>query len=146
MNGGGGRQEKAMENRIEAPQGGVEAAWQQQLDQGRFLLQRCAGCMRHVFYPRELCPHCGATALDWVEASGNGTVHAVTTVRRKPEAGGDYNVSLVDLDEGVRMMSRVESSGAVAIGDRVRARVQVNDGRGIVLFGPASSVSAGAQP
>lgn len=133
-----------MENRSEAPKGGVEAAWQQQLDQGRFLLQRCAACTRHVFYPRELCPHCGSTALDWVEASGNGTVHAVTTVRRKPEAGGDYNVSLVDLEEGVRMMSRVESRGIVGIGDRVRARVQVDGGRGIVLFDPLSG--AGAQP
>lgn len=135
-----------MENRSDAPQSGVEAAWQQQLDQGRFLLQRCADCARHVFYPRELCPHCGATALEWVEASGNGTVHAVTTVRRKPEAGGDYNVSLVDLDEGVRMMSRVESSGVVAIGDRVHARVQVDGGRGIVLFDPVTNASAGAQP
>lgn len=144
MNGGTSRQEKEMENRSDAPQGGVEAAWQQQLDQGRFLLQRCADCARHVFYPRELCPHCGSTALGWVEASGNGTVHAVTTVRRKPDAGGDYNVSLVDLDEGVRMMSRVEGGGTVGIGDRVRARVQVDGGRGIVLFDPAAG--AGAQP
>jgi uncharacterized OB-fold protein len=144
MNGGTGRQEKEMENPSDAPQGGVEAAYQQQLDQGRFLLQRCADCARHVFYPRELCPHCGSTALGWVEPSGNGTVHAVTTVRRKPDAGGDYNVSLVDLDEGVRMMSRVESSGVVAIGDRVRARVQVDGGRGIVLFDPLAI--AGAQP
>lgn len=137
-----------MENQNDAPKGGVEAAWQQQLDQGRFLLQHCAACARHVFYPRELCPHCGATALDWVEASGNGTVHAVTTVRRKPEAGGDYNVSLVDLDEGVRMMSRVEGGGVVAIGDRVRARVRVDGGRGIVLFDPATGTGTGtgAQP
>jgi hypothetical protein len=35
------------------------------------------------------------------------TVYAVTTVRRKADAGGDYNVSLIDLDEGVRLMSRV---------------------------------------
>lgn len=144
MNGGTSRQEKEMENRSDVPQGGVEAAWQQQLDQGRFLLQRCADCARHVFYPRELCPHCGSTALGWVEASGNGTVHAVTTVRRKPDAGGDYNVSLVDLDEGVRMMSRVEGDGTVGIGDRVRARVQVDGGRGIVLFDPAAG--EGARP
>ena len=29
-------------------------------------------------------------------------------MRRKPEAGGDYDVSLIELDEGVRMLSRVE--------------------------------------
>jgi uncharacterized OB-fold protein len=144
MNGGDHRQESEMEDRIEPPQTGVEVAYQEQLSQGRFLLQRCADCARHVFYPRELCPHCGSTALRWVAPSGAGTVHAVTTVRRKPEAGGDYNVSLVDLDEGVRMMSRVEGGGTVSIGDRVRARVHVEGGKGIVLFDPATA--AGAQP
>jgi uncharacterized OB-fold protein len=144
MNGGDRRQENEMEDRIEPPQTGVEVAYQEQLSQGRFLLQRCADCARHVFYPRELCPHCGSTALRWVAPSGAGTVHAVTTVRRKPEAGGDYNVSLVDLDEGVRMMSRVEGGGTVSIGDRVRARVHVEGGKGIVLFDPATA--AGAQP
>jgi hypothetical protein len=60
----------------------------------------------------------------------------VTTVRRKAEAGGDYNVSLVDLDEGVRLMSRVENVKPLElnIGQRVQARVQVTEGRGLVLF------------
>jgi uncharacterized OB-fold protein len=120
-------------------QGGVEAAYQRQLDSGQFMIQRCGACARHVFYPRELCPHCGALALQWVAPLGTGTVHAVTTVRRKPDAGGDYNVSLIDLEEGVRMMSRVEGGGQVAIGDRVRARVQVTQGKGLVVFDPAGT-------
>ena len=78
-------------------------------------------------------------ALQWVAPSGEGTVHAVTTVRRKPDAGGDYNVSLIDLAEGVRMMSRVEGGGKVAIGDPVRARVQVTEGKGLVVFDPAGA-------
>ena len=49
-----------------------------------------------------------ADALDGSQPRGTGTVHAVTTVRRKADAGGDLNVSLIDLDEGVRLMSRVE--------------------------------------
>lgn len=117
---------------------GVEAAYQQRLDAGSFMIQRCGECTRHVFYPRELCPHCGSVALQWVAPAGTGTVHAVTMVRRKPDAGGDYNVSLIDLDEGVRMMSRVEGAGTVRIGDRVRARVQVTDGRGLVVFDRAA--------
>ncbi|NEX64832.1 Zn-ribbon domain-containing OB-fold protein [Noviherbaspirillum galbum] len=126
-----------MENNT-AEKTGVELVYQQQLDAGHFMIQRCGGCTAHVFYPRQLCPHCGSAALEWVAPSGMGTVHAVTTVRRKPDAGGDYNVSLIDLDEGVRMMSRVERSGAVAIGDRVRASVRVSGGKGMVLFVPAS--------
>jgi len=62
----------------------------------------------------------------------------VTTVRRKPEAGGDYNVSLIDLAEGVRMMSRVEGlpPAEVRIGMPVRARVAVSDGTGLLVFEP----------
>jgi uncharacterized protein len=122
---------------------GVEALHQTELDAGRFLIQRCSGCGRHVYYPRESCPHCGSAALEWKAPGGLGTVHAVTTVRRKPADGGDLNVSLVDLDEGVRLMSRVDNLApeAVRIGQRVRARVQLKDGRGLVVFDATGGTS-----
>ena len=63
---------------------GVQAFHQTELDAGRFLIQRCTDCSRHVYFPRESCPHCGGAALEWKQPSGLGTVHAVTTVRRKP--------------------------------------------------------------
>lgn len=111
---------------------GVQAHHQAELDAGRFFIQRCGACHRHVYHPRTLCPHCGAGALAWVAPAGTGTVYAVTTVARKAEDGGPYNVSLVDLDEGVRLMSRVANlpPEAVHIGQRVRARVA----GGLVLF------------
>ena len=121
---------------------GVQAFHQTELDAGRFLIQRCTDCSKHVYYPRESCPHCGSSALEWKTPSGLGTVHAVTTVRRKPTEGGELNVSLVDLDEGVRLMSRVDNlpPAAVRIGQRVKARVQVKDGRGLVLFDAAEGM------
>jgi len=117
---------------------GVEAQYRQALDDGRFLIQRCAGCDRAVFYPRMVCPHCGADKLDWVTPDGRGTVYSTTVVRRKPEAGGDYNVALIDLHEGVRLMSRVDgvAPDAVRIGMAVRAQVVQQDGRGLVVFIP----------
>lgn len=104
---------------------GVLAYHQSKLEQGEFLIQRCTACGKHVYYPRELCPHCGSTSLEWKAPGGGGVVHAVTTVRRKPADGGDINVSLVDLDEGVRLMSRVDNLApdAVKIGQRVKAKV-----------------------
>lgn len=120
-----------MTNELPLP---VDTQYQAALDDGRFLIQRCGACTRAVFHPRELCPHCGAAPLAWEAPSGLGTVYAVTTVRRKPEAGGDLNVSLVDLDEGVRLMSRVEGGAPARIGQRVKARVQVANGRGLVVF------------
>lgn len=118
---------------------GVQAFHQTELDAGRFLVQHCTGCSRHVYFPREGCPHCGSAALEWKAPSGLGTVHAVTITRRKPADGGDLNVSIIELDEGVRLMSRVDNLApeAVRIGQRVQARVLVKDGRGLVVFDAA---------
>ena len=115
---------------------GVLAFHQLELAAGRFLIQRCSACAKHVYYPRESCPHCGSDALEWTAPKGTGTVYAVTTVRRKPADGGDYNVSVIDLDEGVRLMSRIDNlaPAEVRIGQRVQARVQVTGDKGVVLF------------
>ena len=123
---------------------GVQAFHQLELDAGRFLVQRCTACSNHVYFPRESCPHCGSATLEWTAPKGTGTVYAVTTVRRKPADGGDLNVSLIDLDEGVRLMSRVDNlaPGAVRIGQRVQARVQLKDGKGLVLFDAIEGAAA----
>jgi len=118
-----------------SPPSGPEQQFLDKLAAGRFEIQRCAGCGKHVFYPRVLCPHCGAERLEWMAPSGRGTVYSTTVVRRKPADGGDYNVCLVDLAEGVRMMSRVVSvpPESVKIGMSVMARIA----EGLVEFLPA---------
>jgi uncharacterized OB-fold protein len=105
------------------------------LSEGRFMIQRSRGSGRYVFYPRVAEPLTGATDLEWVEASGQGTVYAVTVVRRRAPAS-DYNVVLVDLEEGVRMMSRVEgiAPAEVRIGMRVRARIALDGDAPVVVF------------
>jgi len=113
------------------------------LREGRFMLQRCAIDGRHWFYPRVLCPHCGSSQFEWSQVSGDGTVYSTTIVRRKAEEGGDHNVALVDLDEGPRMMSRVDgiAPDAVKIGMRVRARIGGNAEAPLIVFIPAEAVS-----
>ena len=115
------------------------------LGAGSLKIQRCEACSRHVFYPRVQCPHCGAARLSWVESPGTGTVYSTTVLRRKPDAGGDVNMALVDLDEGVRMMSRVEGlePAAVRIGMRVVARIARQDGNPLVVFDPAGDEHGG---
>ena len=77
-----------------------------------------------VFYPRVLCPVCGSGALEWRESAGRGTVYATTAVHSRNR--DPRNVVLVDLDEGFRMMSRIEDLPAeeVEIGTRVRFEVR----------------------
>jgi uncharacterized protein len=67
---------------------------------------------RAVFRPRV-----GPTR--WRVSAGRGTVYSTTVVR--PRGGEAYNIVLVDLDEGFRMMSTVVGVApeAVAIGARV---------------------------
>lgn len=128
------------------PTTGIQAQHVAELDAGRFLIQHCAGCGKHIYFPREMCPHCGSDALTLVEPKGTGTVYATTTVRRKADAGGDINVSLIDLDEGVRLMSRVANlkPDDVKIGLRVKSRVQITDGHGIVVFDAIGAQGGGA--
>src|SRR5690606_41236517 len=53
------------------------------------------------------CVHCDADALEWRTPAGLATVYSHTTVARKAEQGGDYNIVLVDLEEGPRLMATV---------------------------------------
>ncbi len=75
-----------------------------------------------VFYPRLVAPKDGG-ALEWKVSKGLGTVYATTTLH--PRNGEPYDVSMVDLDEGFRMMSRIENidPSEVKIGMRVKVRM-----------------------
>lgn len=109
------------------------------LQDGRFMLlrSRASGCC--FFYPRVAEPGTGNTDLEWVEASGAGTVYSVTVVRAKPPQPS-YNVALVDLAEGPRLMTRIDGVAvdAVRIGMPVRARIAQEDGQPFVVFEPTS--------
>lgn len=96
---------------------------------GRLLYQWDPVAGLPVFYPRVVCPGTGAKP-QWRESAGAGTVYSTTTVR--PRGGEPYDVSLVDLDEGFRMMSRVRADD-VRIGMRVRVRFD----DGLPVFVPA---------
>jgi len=117
---------------------GPEAVFRAHLVEGRFMIQRSASTGRHVFYPRVVALGTGEADLEWVEASGAGTVYATTVTRRRPEKGGDYNVALIDLAEGPRMMARVVGIEPedVSIGMKVQAKIDDLNGAPAVLFVP----------
>ncbi len=120
---------------------GAQAEYEAALARGTFLIQLCNSCKKHVFYPRQLCPHCGSRALTWVQPSGYGRVYATTTVCLNPNK--PYNVSIVELDEGVRLMSRVEGvhPDHVVIGQRVKAEVVQQGDAGLLIFQSVSEAS-----
>lgn len=104
------------------------AAYVAHLKRGELGYQFSPSSQQAVFYPRVIAPRTGAADLEWRVSKGLGTVHATTVVH--PQQGGPYNVCLVDVDEGFRMMSRVEGiePALVKIGMRVRFRVHAPEG------------------
>ena len=92
-----------------------------------------AGCRRgallyqwdgtQAVFPPKVLP-----GLEWRESAGAGTVYASTTIR--PRGGEPRVVSLVDLDEGFRMMSRTDAP--------IGARVQVVFEDGVPVFRASS--------
>ncbi|MDX2601642.1 OB-fold domain-containing protein [Streptomyces caniscabiei] len=75
----------------------------------RLLIQRCADCatLRLPWLPG--CNACGSAAWDTVEASGEGVVYSYVVMHHPPfpAFGPPYAVGLIELVEGVRMVSNV---------------------------------------
>jgi hypothetical protein len=110
----------ATDSRFDGP--GPDAHYLQALNEGRLMMQHCEDCAAVRFPPALVCRSCGSPRLSWRASPGNGAVYSTTTVR---DRGGDYNVALVELEGGGRMMSRVDGIAAqeVHIGQQVRARI-----------------------
>lgn len=118
---------------------GPERRYLDYIGEGKFMVQRSKSTGQYVHYPRTINPGTGEADLEWVEASGEGTVYAVTVNRQRPEKGGDYNIALIDLKEGPRMMSRVVGIAPtdVKIGMKVRAKIDKIGETAAIVFEPA---------
>jgi Predicted nucleic-acid-binding protein containing a Zn-ribbon len=110
---------------------GPQAVYERYLRDGRFMLQRGRKTGKYVFYPRVLVPGTGETDMEWVEASGKGTIYALTVNRSRDES---YNVALIDLAEGVRMMSTVVGCESAPIGAAVQAEIEQGEDSARVVF------------
>ena len=97
--------------------------FQAHLAKGELAYQVCLDDNKPFFYPRLFAPASGSTNIEWRVSKGLGTVYTTTAVHYKDEP--PLNVAMIDLDEGFRMMSRVEDIDAmqVKIGMRVKFRV-----------------------
>jgi uncharacterized OB-fold protein len=96
--------------RMEPPVTPLTAPFWDATRERRLLVQWCLDCDTSVFYPREVCPGCLGTHLEWREASGNGTLYSFTVNHLSPDPiGGDgpFTIGLVELTEGPRMMTNV---------------------------------------
>lgn len=94
---------------------------------GELRIQHCTACGNHQFFPRLLCSSCLSPDLEWVVASGRGSVASFTIVRRAIGPFAEdvpYVVALIRLAEGPQMMSNVVGCDPSEV--RVGAAVHVD--------------------
>lgn len=79
--------------------------------EGKLIIQKCQNCQKYIFYPRMSCPFCFSDRIEWVQASGRGTVYTYTVVSNNAPsaflADMPYVVAVVRLEEGVQMMTNI---------------------------------------
>jgi uncharacterized OB-fold protein len=121
--------------------------------QRRLVAQRCGSCKRLRHPPRPMCPSCGSIDVDVVELTGHGAVYSYSVLHHPQNPLFDYPVVavLVDLDEGIRVVSNLMnvSPGAIEIGMPVSvAFAATAGGRLVPVFEPAgtSDAAVAAEP
>jgi uncharacterized OB-fold protein len=78
---------------------------------GELMLQRCGACGTWMWPVKSRCTSCFGDDLAWTPARGTGTLYSFTLVHQVFHPGFasevPYNVVMVDLDEGVRLITNV---------------------------------------
>lgn len=110
-------------------------------NRGELLLPECKACGNLFYYPRIACPRCGSSDLGWQCCAGDGAIFSFSHVRMSffgPAWNNEipYTVVLIDLDEGVRILSRLvgDDRDRAAIGVRVRLDFQTVNGQRLPFF------------
>jgi uncharacterized OB-fold protein len=125
----------------------IKAFWDATAE-GKLVLPRCTKCQTTIWFPRPFCPECASTSIEWIPASGRGTVYSFTVNRRGTadlpdyRQAGTYVLAYVELEEGPRIMTNIVDCDpdAVQIGQQVEV-VFHDTGQGTALprFRPAGT-------
>jgi uncharacterized OB-fold protein len=113
----------------------TEPFWQG-LNDGVLRTTRCRECSHMTFPPKPICPECWKSEVDWVDLSGRGTLYSYTEVSAAPATFADeapYVLCLVDLDEGVRCLSRILAPWD-ALRPDMRVKMKVRETKPVRLF------------
>lgn len=112
----------------------------------RLRARRCAGCGYLQHPPSPMCPACGSVDWDVADLAGTGSVYS-WIVSRHPSQPDDAArvVALIDLDEGIRMVSNLQGIDAADVHPGLRVAVTFADFDGVRLpqFTPEAAGSGG---
>ena len=132
--------------RIEPPVTEEAEVFWSATERRELVLPWCTSCEQAFWYPRPVCPRCLRPDVEWRPASGRGEVYAISVMHRPAHPGMagrvPYTVALVDLDEGVRLLTNVVGIAAdeVHVGMEVAVTWEpMSDGRNLPVFAPATA-------
>ena len=116
--------------------------------EGRLVVQRCNGCGRLRHPPRPMCPDCLSLGFEVVQLSGRGSLYSYAILHHPRHPAFDYPLiaALVDLDEGVRMVSNLAGVEVadVEIGMALEVGFDATDNGGAVpVFRPIGAAAQG---
>lgn len=110
----------------------------------RLMLQRSKRTGKYIYYPRAVSPYGPGDELEWIQASGKGSVYSYTVARRPtgPQWAeeGPYVIAIIELEEGPHLTANILGcpTEQVSIGMAVMASFEdVTDDVTLVQFRPA---------
>jgi uncharacterized protein len=79
------------------------------LKEHKLLIQQCSDCQTLRVPPRPMCGNCQSLKWEPIESSGRGTVYSFVLPKYPPLPFLEYPyvVALIELDEGVRIVSNL---------------------------------------
>ena len=99
------------------------APWWDGLRRHRVVLQRCEACGRPRFPPMPSCPWCASRRVVTFEATGRGAIYSFATAHQPVSPGYSgpvpYTVATVELEDGPRVLGRVDPPEGARIGAAV---------------------------
>ncbi|MEC9340885.1 MAG: Zn-ribbon domain-containing OB-fold protein [Pseudomonadota bacterium] len=111
---------------------------------GKVMVQRCADCGTWLAPGAFVCDNCASENLTWDQASGTGEVYSYVVYHRAFDPAFEslvpYNVCLIEMDEGPRLLGNTVGieNDQIQIGMKVKAVFNpVGDGLPMLQFQPA---------
>jgi len=95
------------------------------LKERQLRIQRCTDCQTLRVPPRPMCANCQSLNWDYVESTGRGAVYSFVMPKYPPLPFIQYPyiVALIELDEGVRIVSNLCDIAPEAVTNGLRVEV-----------------------
>ena len=92
-----------------------DTSYEQSLNEEKIMGSKCKKCGALALPPRPICVSCFGNEMEWVQFKGTGKLAAFTSIVVAPPymlkegfgRGNPYTVGVVELDEGVKVVSRI---------------------------------------